>query len=196
MTNPFTDAAVWLLLAALWWMFYWPYRQYQIDKTRHRLFAIRDALFDAAAKESCIRFEDRAYGLTRTTLNGMLRTLEDHTPFTLLCLLWRYSHHPAWQDLRAYYERENEVALGELSAEGRELIHRTARDATRTLLEYVSSTSLLMLAVRLVLALLRRTWGWPQRVRDVVRNLTRAMDYESSLAGREDLRSLGRKAAA
>ena len=195
MTIPLLEAAVWLLLAVLWWMFYWPYRQFQIDRTRQRLFAVRAALFDAAARGEHIRFEDRAYGITRTSLNGMLRSLDDYTLIRLVFLVWQSVSDQAWRTTRDHYANETEAALQELSAEGRELVTKTIHDACKAMLVCVIETSLVLLALCILIAVLRPIRSVSDNIRVVWRRLIRAMDYESSLAGRNDLRSFGGSAA-
>ena len=195
MTIPLLEAAVWLLVAVLWWMFYWPYRQFQIDRTRQRLFVIRVALFDAAARGEHIRFEDRAYGMTRTSLNGMLRSLDDFTLIRLVFLVWQSVNDQAWRETRDQYANEMEAALEELSAEGREFVTKTIHDACRAMLVCVIETSLVLLALYILIAMLRPIRFVGDSIRVVWRRLIGAMDYESSLAGRDDLRSFGGRAA-
>jgi hypothetical protein len=48
------------------------YTDYRIDKTRQSLFAIRDELFDAAARGE-ISFDSEAYRTTRLIMNGLIR---------------------------------------------------------------------------------------------------------------------------
>lgn len=56
---------VWIFLAFF-------YKDYRVDKLRQELFVIRDELFKFAERGE-ISFEDHAYGMTRSTLNGMIR---------------------------------------------------------------------------------------------------------------------------
>lgn len=61
-----------LLLIILWRWFFYTYRDYRVDLLRQRLFKIRDELF-MKAEQGEISFDDNAYGMARTTLNGMIR---------------------------------------------------------------------------------------------------------------------------
>lgn len=61
-----------LLATLLWWWFFFAYRDYRIALLRQRLFKIRDNLF-ASAERGEISFDDKAYGMARTTVNGMIR---------------------------------------------------------------------------------------------------------------------------
>ena len=64
-----------ILAMALVWFFMFEYRYYRIRVLRHHLFAARDALFTAAARGD-LSFNDRAYGMARTVINGLLRKAE------------------------------------------------------------------------------------------------------------------------
>lgn len=52
--------------------YFWFYKQYQIDRSRQELFALRDELFDYAA-DGNINFDHPAYIFLRQTMNGMIR---------------------------------------------------------------------------------------------------------------------------
>jgi hypothetical protein len=60
-----------LLVLLLVWFFLFPYRRYRVSVLRHYLFAARDQLFAAAARGD-LAFDDRAYGIVRTVINGLL----------------------------------------------------------------------------------------------------------------------------
>lgn len=70
------DAALYtlnaLVILGLWWLYFIEYRRYRLDKTRQDLFAIRNDLFDKWAAMG-MPFDDGAYGMVRTTLNGMIQ---------------------------------------------------------------------------------------------------------------------------
>lgn len=51
---------------------FWLYRDYRVDKFRQKLFKLRDSLFDAAASGS-IDFDNEAYVMLRSTMNGAIR---------------------------------------------------------------------------------------------------------------------------
>jgi hypothetical protein len=63
------------LLLACWWLWAIEYRRYRVLLLKNALFEARDALF-AAAEQGKLAFDDPAYGMTRTLLNGMLRQAE------------------------------------------------------------------------------------------------------------------------
>lgn len=63
---------VYAQIAVIWWFFAWIYNDYRVDLLRCRLFVLRDKLFEYAENGE-IDFDDPAYRLTRTLLNGSLR---------------------------------------------------------------------------------------------------------------------------
>lgn len=180
MTSAFAESLVWLLIAGLWWMSYGPIRKYQCDRARYRLFVIRDELFDIAARGSDIKFDDRAYGIARTTLNGMLRNVEGYGVGRLLLLIWRASRDDHWIAMRDQYCREFESATSELSQGGRQSIHRAMRDAHRVMVVYMLRRSLMLLALGVIGKLLRPIGIWTDRRS---KQIEIAINYDSSIAG-------------
>ena len=138
----FYEIVFWLLLGALWWHFYWPHRRYWVDETRHRLFIIRDKLFDEAASGSVIQFNDEAYGMVRITINGMLRTLEDWSVWRILLVAWRYKRYAASHAMYQRYQEKMDLAVKKLSPAGRVLVDKTMRDAADALGNHVVRISL------------------------------------------------------
>ena len=61
-----------LSLLGLWVLFFWLYRDYRVDLFRERTFALRDELF-ALGASGAISFDDPAYGMLRSMLNGYIR---------------------------------------------------------------------------------------------------------------------------
>ena len=184
--HPLHEAAFWLLLAALWWLFYWPYRSYRLDDARHRLFVIRDRLFEAAADGASIRFEDRAYGMTRMTINGMLRNLEDYGVFRLASIVWRYSRDEHLRAMCAQYGQVFEDAVQELAPEGQRLVIETITHAEGVFIEYVFRTSLLAYLLYFAFKLLRPVWALSELVRSLYRDRVKpVLDFESNIAGHD-----------
>jgi hypothetical protein len=61
-----------LSLAFLWLLVTSLYRDYRVDLFRDRMFALRERFFDEAA-DGCLSFDNPAYQLVRTTMNGFIR---------------------------------------------------------------------------------------------------------------------------
>jgi len=70
----------------LWVFFVFVYRRYRVAVLRHHLFAARDRLFERA-KLGDLSFDDRAYGMVRTIINGLLRSADTLSIPTLLIVL-------------------------------------------------------------------------------------------------------------
>lgn len=87
MSNVFDVIFCGIFLAAIWWLYAFVYREYKIDESRQQLFAIRDELFDKATA-GIISFDDEAYGLTRNTLNGLIRFTHELSVIRLIVMSW------------------------------------------------------------------------------------------------------------
>lgn len=195
MAHPFLEAAFWLLLAMLWWLFYWPYRRYQVDKTRYELFVIRDRLFNTAMEGSLISFGSPAYVTTRTTLNGMLRTIEDYSLIRWFVLFRRASRDKEWRNLCARHATEFKRELESLSPDGRKAVERAMNDAQLAFVRYALWTSLLTIAMYVLGTVLRRIWDWGGRLHKLWQHIKLALDYESNVAGRDQWRPNGARVA-
>ncbi len=182
-------APFYLLLGVLLWMFYGPHQRLRLAETRHRLFVLRDRLFDAAALGEDIRFEDRAYAMARTTLNGMLRTLEDQGAVRWLVVLWQVEKYESELAKVSHHERDFHHALGELSSEGRGLVWGTLDEAARILFAHMVSTSLCLLALSMLersVRLLRirlPQWQLPRPLRPARRKAVLRQRFNSAGRG-------------
>jgi hypothetical protein len=59
-------------LFALWFLYFFCWREHRIDTYRQRLFGVRDELFDYAAS-GAVGFDDPAYATLRDLSNGLIR---------------------------------------------------------------------------------------------------------------------------
>ena len=126
----------WLGVALLAWQFYGPHRQYWIDRTRYRLFAARDGLFQAAADE-VLPFDAEAYGLTRNTLNGMIRFVEELGFWRLLLM----TTDRRMRDLGREHSERHSRSIRDLSPEGRRAIETALIEANEAVLRYLVASS-------------------------------------------------------
>ncbi len=106
-----------LLAFGLWWLYFIEYRKLLIDKTRQKLFQLRDELYDKASS-GLIKFDSTAYGITRTTLNGMIQFAHELSLTRLMViflmrkihgsdkLVERYAKH--W--VKAYSDLSNQAS--------------------------------------------------------------------------------------
>lgn len=110
----------WGLLALLWWFFAFEYRHYRIDLLRQQLFRIRDDLFQHARKGD-FDFDSKAYGMTRDTLNGMIRFAHELSIWRILVLIIidRFSRE---QEARHIYDERHKDAMEELTDKQRDII--------------------------------------------------------------------------
>lgn len=72
----------------LWVALFWFYREFRTDTFRQSLFALRDEFFDDAAAGK-IPFDSRAYGILRTTINGMIRFAHQLTLAQFIVIAFR-----------------------------------------------------------------------------------------------------------
>ena len=96
----FTPLVTLLSIALLFILFFWCYRDYQIDAFRQRLFALRDDLFDHAANGQ-IPFDDPAYRMLRRTTNGLIRFAHQISLLQLILIFLVSKHkntHPDFLD--------------------------------------------------------------------------------------------------
>lgn len=59
-------------LVAIWYLYFWLYKDYAIDCFRQNVFELRDKLFDEASM-GLVDFNHPAYCLLRRTMNGTIR---------------------------------------------------------------------------------------------------------------------------
>lgn len=59
-------------ISAIWYLYFWLYKECTVDCFRQDVFELRDKLFDEAQK-GLIKFDHPAYCLLRRTMNGTIR---------------------------------------------------------------------------------------------------------------------------
>jgi hypothetical protein len=144
-------------ITALWWLFAWLYYDYRLELLRTRLFLARDQLFCAAA-EGKIAFDEPAYLMTRTTLNGALRFAHRLTLSKLLITaLWLRRHDP--QGGSKYHARL-EDAMRKLNLDQKKLILDTRLQLHYALLSHVAHVSLLTFPMAMLFKLGLRLHLW------------------------------------
>ena len=141
---------------------------------------------DAAARGELIHSEDRSYRITHTTLNGMLRTLDDCTLVRLTFLVWKSASDRSWKEMVNRYVDETERALDALPEDGRRLIEKTTNDACRAMLDCTMATSLLLRALRIPIAILHplRSLSKLNELNEHIRSLSRRLDQALGYASK------------
>lgn len=131
-----------LFVALVIWYFLGPHRDYWNDLTRERLFDIRDRLFDAARRGD-LDFDDRAYQITRMTINGMIRTVHDFSPSAFVTFAVLHRKGSFKKEADAYEERLQD-ALRSLSTEGKKAVLRARADMHLVVLIHFYHVSVLL----------------------------------------------------
>lgn len=128
-----------LCLSVIVAIFYGPWQRLRVDWARHRMFAVRDALFDAAHAGE-LDFESRSYKEARSSIERMIR----------------FSHLMTWQRMALYYillrdsldERNTE--LSEVGADEHPLYSQARIYIGRSVLLCIMTRSIILLPVYLV----------------------------------------------
>lgn len=80
----------------IWALLCFGFRDLRIDYLRHKLFSLRDELFDCGVT-GLVAFDDDAYRLFRQTLNGMIRFAHKATLLRLFLTMIELKSNPALQ---------------------------------------------------------------------------------------------------
>jgi len=140
-----TEPTIKIVLAAgsllvFWWLWAVEYRRFRVLVLKNALFEARDLLF-RAAERGTLSFDDPAYGMTRSLLNGMLRQAEAFSlPHFMGMLLTR-----AWWSNANVERRFNERyvrARAQLSDAGRDVVRRAIDVAHVAIVSHVLHISL------------------------------------------------------
>lgn len=123
------------LLLVWWWLWAIEYRRYRVLLLKDLLFEARDGLFAAAVRQK-LSFDDPAYGMTRTLLNGMLRQAEaislPHFGGMMLTRFW-------WSnsDVERCFNERFEGAQGQLTDAGKAAIRQAIDRAHVAIVSHV-----------------------------------------------------------
>lgn len=141
------------LLLGFWWLIFFEGRDYWIDRTRQTLFKIRDDLFDRAAEDAGITFEDEAYGIARTTINGMIQFTHDISLARVISVLIFYRHSRRREHVRQY-NSDFQSAIEKLPKEGRQVVLRAMADMHLATLRHMIHTSIFLFPILVPLILI------------------------------------------
>lgn len=145
---------IWLGVGFLWWMFFFLYRDYRIDRLRHRLFVIRNDLFLAASRGE-IGFDHPAYLLTRKTLNGTIRFA--HQLSLTRLLMSRLFIGNDMSAIRADYEDRRAKAYKGLSALQISLLRDCESAMHAAMMSHVAHISPLLFPLAIAMKLVLKT---------------------------------------
>ncbi|QWF71213.1 hypothetical protein KEF85_01570 [Methylomonas paludis] len=127
-----------MLLAAIWCFFVWLHYDYRIDVLRYRLFLLRDKLF-AFAEDGKISFDDPAYILTRTIINGSLRFAHRLTLTDLLLAIWVQKKHN--KNIQDQYDTHFEKCMQNLNLNQKKKILALHNEMHFVMLAHLGLTS-------------------------------------------------------
>jgi hypothetical protein len=123
---------------------FWVYRDYCVDAFRQRMFSLRDSLFDKALAGE-IDFRDPAYGMLRSTMNGLIRFGHRLSLVQVVAMSFTLSRNPIAE---VPYGQRLEQNLCRLDSEQRELIETYYRRMNFTLVRHLlMSSPILVLTV-------------------------------------------------
>jgi len=88
---------------------FWLHRDCNIDAFRQKMFALRDSLFDEAANGH-LDFESPAYGMLRSTMNGLIRFGHRLSLLHVIVVSFSYHRHMKDANLTSFSSRfENNI---------------------------------------------------------------------------------------
>lgn len=132
---------IYVLIAALWVLYFVWFKEYMQDYTRQELFKLRDELFDYAA-DGQIAFDDEAYLTTRTLINGVIRFTHSisltHWLMMLLCSDANEKHYAKQFSIRF------SAAIAKLNPNQQAMIHKTMFKTHSTVFNHFLNTSPLL----------------------------------------------------
>lgn len=112
-----------------------------MDIHRQELFKIRNNLFDSAAKGE-ISFDEDAYGIIRSTLNGSINFLNELSVFRFILFL-AFSKRAKSIEAMDYLKRRQE-ALDKLPSYKRQIYEQAVKDMHFSILSFMVRSSLIL----------------------------------------------------
>ena len=130
----------------LWWLYFVEFKKYLVDSTRQKLFDTRDELF-RKAEAGIISFDDDAYGITRTTINGMIRFIHEHGMMRII-VSWLTIKFLDQEHLVKKYKDSWEAAYSKLDNQAaQKAIMEVHRKMHTVVALHVLKSSVLMMAI-------------------------------------------------
>lgn len=139
----------------IWWLYFIEYQQYRLDKTRQELFTIRDELF-SSWDESKRSFDEPAYGMMRTTLNGMTRFTHKLSAIRLFAAIYADISVTDGEKTKQYEAAFNK-ALGRLELSERKTISNARNNMHEVIIRHMLFSSLILMCAAYFVKLVRTT---------------------------------------
>ena len=149
--NEVNTLLFWIIMGLLWWLWQ-EYRRYNIDRTRARLFSIRDELFIRAAHGE-IPMDGDAHKVVREIINGSIRFCHLLT-LTHLALLWRASNRGLLSDSEA--SNAINSALNGLDKQQKQIVASALREFNYVLINHLARGNLILFLITETLSILDR----------------------------------------
>ncbi len=153
------------LIFGIWWLYFIEHRGYLTDLTRQRLFKTRDKLFDQAAK-GLVPIDSRAYKMTRTTLNGMIRFTHELSLLRFFIIVFSYLSKQDKAVIKKY-EAEKADSLASLSKPAKKIIINTQVEMHLDIFSHLIRGSLILLTILMPIIIVLRAfhlwtklWKW------------------------------------
>ena len=141
-----------LALSLLWILFFKLYRDYRLDCFRQKLFALRDELFDLAARGD-ITFDDPAYGMLCGTVNGNIQFGHKFGFLEMLpLLLLSHKDSPA-KEMASRYDRKWETRCNKLPEQTKKELHSIKNRLHLYRFEHIVFTSFVLMFTAVLILL-------------------------------------------
>lgn len=159
-----------LLLARLYFV---EYREYRVARTRFKLFALRDELFELGAKRE-VAFNAPAYGMLRVMLNGAIRFAHRYNLISATFMMASLEQNPAFKQARQHQRERWNLAKSQLAPDVQEKLEALRRRYVHVMIEQMVYSSLLSCLALTPLALCvmvisashaacSKVYGWIER---------------------------------
>lgn len=164
-------------LCVLWYLYFFAYKDYVVDKTRSELFILRDSLFDYADSGQ-ISFDNEVYKTTRIMINGVIRFTHD-----ISLSNWAMITFFSNEDSRNYQKQFSdnfEKNMKKLNPQQQEMIKSTLYKTHFLIVKHLLKTSLLLIVPLFILIFLK----------DCINSLTKSykswmlIDAQANLIGK------------
>lgn len=142
MIENINDIIFWAVMFGIFFVWFNDYAQYNLDRTRQRLFAIRDQLFMDAV-EGRIDMDSEAHQMMRAMLQGSIRFTERLSMFRLIRLILLDQRI----NFSEGYNTSLAEALRQVDGKQRKVIHKALEDMNMVLINHLVHSSIILLTI-------------------------------------------------
>lgn len=131
-------------MAYAWYFFCTDYQYLIAASTRRRLFEIRNELFDAVMDKK-LSFDNKAYGMTRKTINGLIAGCDNLGLFQIIITICIHRLlNDSFKKLQDDYQHTLNEAMNELDDAGKKLINDIRREMHKAVLKHAVKSSAIL----------------------------------------------------